>query len=89
MVPIKTSNLSRSQARVLLLIQVALADAVYYAQKKYNPKLLVNIATLTGSASSALGDEYADIAGVDWLTEETDTTPRGSSGWGLDFWICL
>jgi leucyl aminopeptidase len=144
--------------------RLVLADTVYYAQKKYNPKLLVNIATLTGSASSASGDEFAgvitrdwelslqmmkvgeasgehvwplplhpnhfkqirsdiadiknsgagnpaasigaavigtfvdkdlpwvhlDIAGVDWLTEETDTTPRDSSGWGgVDFWIGL
>jgi leucyl aminopeptidase len=139
--------------------RLVLADAVYYAQKEYNPKMLINIATLTGSASRALGDEYAvvitrdwelsqqmmkigevsgehvwplplhpnhfkqiksdiadiknsgagnpgasigaavigtfidenlpwvhlDIASVDWYTEATDTTPKGSSGWGVRF----
>jgi leucyl aminopeptidase len=139
--------------------RLVLADAVYYAQQEYKPKMLVNIATLTGSASRALGDEYAvvitrdwalsqqmmkigeasgehvwplplhpnhfkqiksdiadiknsgagnpgasigaavigtfvdedlpwvhlDIASVDWYTEATDTTPKGSSGWGVRF----
>jgi leucyl aminopeptidase len=139
--------------------RLVLADAVYYAQQEYNPKMLVNIATLTGSASRALGDEFAvvitrdwelsqqmmkigevsgehvwplplhpnhfkqiksdiadiknsgagnpgasigaavigtfvdenlpwihlDIASVDWYTEATDTTPKGSSGWGVRF----
>lgn len=139
--------------------RLVLADAVYYVQQEYKPRMLVNIATLTGSAARALSDEYAvvitrdwelsermmeigensgeavwplplhpnhfkqiasdiadiknsgagnpgasigaavigsfvsedlpwvhlDIAGVDWLTEATDTTPKGSSGWGVRF----
>ncbi len=139
--------------------RLVLADAVYYAQQEFNPKMLLNIATLTGSAARALSDEYAvvitrdwelsvemmsigkqsgehvwplplhpnhfkqissdiadiknsgagnpgasigaavigtfiddnlpwvhlDIAGVDWLSESTDTTPIGSSGWGVRF----
>lgn len=139
--------------------RLVLADAVFYAQQEYKPRMLINIATLTGSASRALGDEYAvvitrdwalsqqmmkvgdasgehvwplplhpnhfeqiksdiadiknsgagnpgasigaavigtfvaedmpwvhlDIASVDWYTEATDTTPKGSSGWGVRF----
>ncbi|TRY33237.1 leucyl aminopeptidase family protein [Aliiglaciecola sp. M165] len=139
--------------------RLILADAVYYAQQEFKPRMLVNIATLTGSAARALSDEYAvvitrdwdlsvdmmgvgersgeavwplplhpnhfeqiksdiadiknsgagnpgasigaavigtfvdedmtwvhlDIAGVDWITDVTDTVPKGSSGWGVRF----
>lgn len=139
--------------------RLILADAVTYAQREFNPKMLVNIATLTGSAARALSDEYAamitrdwslgqrmmalgtqsgeqvwplplhpnhfkqihsdiadiknsgagnpgasigaavvgtfvdealpwihlDIAGVDYLTEATPTTPKGAAGWGVRF----
>jgi leucyl aminopeptidase len=41
--------------------RLILADAVYYAQQKYKPKMLLNIATLTGSAARALSDEYAAV----------------------------
>jgi leucyl aminopeptidase len=41
--------------------RLILADAVYYAQQKYKPKMLLNIATLTGSAARALSDEYAVV----------------------------
>ncbi|TQV77121.1 leucyl aminopeptidase [Aliikangiella marina] len=39
--------------------RLVLADAMYYADTKYNPSLLVDLATLTGSASRALGKDYA------------------------------
>nr|WP_136252551.1 leucyl aminopeptidase [Ningiella ruwaisensis] len=41
--------------------RLILSDAVYYAQQKYKPKMLLNIATLTGSAARALSDEYAAL----------------------------
>ena len=41
--------------------RLILADAVRYAQTKFSPRMLVNIATLTGSAARALGDEYAAV----------------------------
>lgn len=41
--------------------RLVLTDAVYYAQQEYKPKLLLNIATLTGSAARALSDEYAAL----------------------------
>ncbi len=39
--------------------RLVLADGNYYGDTTYNPALLVNIATLTGSASRALGKDYA------------------------------
>jgi leucyl aminopeptidase len=41
--------------------RLLLADAVAYAQDAYAPSLLLNIATLTGSAARALGDDYAAL----------------------------
>lgn len=41
--------------------RLVLADAVRYAQDKFEPMLLVDIATLTGSATRALGKDYAAI----------------------------
>lgn len=142
--------------------RLVLADAVRYTQDKFNPELLLDIATLTGSASRALGDDYAavvtrdwgmaealmalgkdagedvwplplneahfkaiesdiadikgsggnpgvsigaavigtfidddqpwvhlDIAGVDWRSKSTPTTPKGHTGWGVRFMDAL
>ncbi len=41
--------------------RLVLSDAVWYAQQEYNPSLLVDVATLTGSVGRALGDEYAGL----------------------------
>ena len=41
--------------------RLVLADAVWYAQEEYNPSLLVDVATLTGSVIRALSDEYAGL----------------------------
>lgn len=53
----KTIEIMSTDAEGRLL----LADAVYYAQTEYSPKFLLNIATLTGSAARAMGDDYAAI----------------------------
>jgi leucyl aminopeptidase len=53
----KTIEIMSTDAEGRLL----LADAVYYAQAEYSPKFLLNIATLTGSAARAMGDDYAAI----------------------------
>ena len=50
--------------------RLLLADAVRYTQDKFSPKLLVNIATLTGSAARALSDEYAALVTRDWALSE-------------------
>lgn len=41
--------------------RLVLADALYYADTRYNPKILVNLATLTGSVARALGGDYAGL----------------------------
>jgi len=53
----KTVEIMSTDAEGRLL----LIDAVYYAQVEFEPRLLLNIATLTGSAARATGDEYAAI----------------------------
>lgn len=45
--------------------RVVLSDALSYAVKKYSPKQIVDIATLTGAVCVALGDRYAGIMGTD------------------------
>ncbi len=41
--------------------RLVLSDAVWYAQEEFNPSLLVDVATLTGSVGRALGDEYGGL----------------------------
>ena len=41
--------------------RLLLADTVRYTQVTIKPKMLVNIASLTGSAERVLGDEYAAL----------------------------
>ena len=41
--------------------RLVLSDAVWYAQQQFNPALLVDLATLTGSVRVALSDEYAGL----------------------------
>ena len=41
--------------------RMVLSDAVWYAQQQFRPRLLIDLATLTGSVRTALGDEYAGL----------------------------
>lgn len=41
--------------------RLVLADALHYVQEKHNPKLIVDLATLTGAIVIALGEEYAGL----------------------------
>lgn len=41
--------------------RLVLADCLTYTQKNFNPQYLIDIATLTGAISSALGNVYAGI----------------------------
>lgn len=50
--------------------RLVLADAVTYVQKEHDPRLLINIATLTGSAARALGDDYGALITRDWDLSE-------------------
>tara|TARA_B100001123_G_scaffold264227_1_gene294290 strand:- start:6940 stop:8439 length:1500 start_codon:yes stop_codon:yes gene_type:complete len=41
--------------------RVVLADCLWYTQDKFKPKTMINLATLTGAISIALGDQLAGI----------------------------
>jgi leucyl aminopeptidase len=41
--------------------RLVLADGVYYADSQYDPVLLIDLATLTGSVGRALGKDYAGL----------------------------
>ena len=41
--------------------RMVLSDAVWYAQQEFQPRLMIDIATLTGAVRTALGDEYAGL----------------------------
>jgi leucyl aminopeptidase len=41
--------------------RLILADAVWYAQDKFNPTTLIDLATLTGAVIIALGNEHAGL----------------------------
>jgi leucyl aminopeptidase len=41
--------------------RLVLADALWYVQEKFNPRCIVDLATLTGAIVVALGHEYAGI----------------------------
>jgi len=51
--------------------RLLLVDAVPYTIEKYDPELIVNIATLTGSAARALGDEYGALITRDFELAQT------------------
>jgi leucyl aminopeptidase len=41
--------------------RLILADGIWYAREHFNPRVIVDIATLTGAKSTALGSEYSAI----------------------------
>jgi leucyl aminopeptidase len=41
--------------------RLILADALWYAQKNYNPQIMIDLATLTGAISVALGSNYGGL----------------------------
>jgi leucyl aminopeptidase len=41
--------------------RLVLADALWYCQKRFKPKFMINLATLTGAILVALGKEHAGI----------------------------
>lgn len=64
--------------------RLVLADAVWYAQEEFDPSLLVDVATLTGSVRRALSDEYGGL-----FTREDDIAERVAAAGkmsGEDLW---
>lgn len=45
--------------------RLVLADVLWYAQDRFKPKYMIDLATLTGACLVALGHEYAGIMGND------------------------
>ena len=41
--------------------RLVLADALWYCQQRFKPRLMVDVATLTGAVEIALGQEYAGL----------------------------
>jgi leucyl aminopeptidase len=57
--------------------RLVLADALWYAQKKFKPTTIVDLATLTGAISVALGNVYAGLfSNDDTLSEELSNSGK-------------
>ena len=59
--------------------RLVLADCLHYAQERFKPKAMVNLATLTGAIMVALGKEYAGLFSnndrlAQWLHEAGEAT---------------
>jgi leucyl aminopeptidase len=51
--------------------RLVLADILWYCQEKYKPEVMIDLATLTGAITIALGNQYAGIfANDDTLTQQ-------------------
>ena len=66
--------------------RMVLADCLWYAQDKFKPKAVINLATLTGAVMVALGKEHAGLFSNDdelseWLTAAGKET--GEQLWRL------
>ncbi len=64
--------------------RLVLSDALWYAQEQFNPSLLIDVATLTGSVGRALGDEYAGLFTRDDAIAERLSTAGEEAG--EDLW---
>lgn len=69
--------------------RLTLADALDYASKTFNPKLMIDIATLTGACSVALGEYASGMMGnnkemMKLLEEASDIS--GDRVWELPLW---
>ncbi|MCB9957779.1 MAG: leucyl aminopeptidase [Rhodospirillaceae bacterium] len=64
--------------------RLVLADVLWHAQQAYKPRLIVDLATLTGAVIVALGQEYAGV----YATEEelADRLAAASKATGEKLW---
>lgn len=66
--------------------RLVLADVLWYAQEKFKPKLVIDLATLTGAIMIALGKEYAGMfSNDDKLADELIAASRvtGEKVWRM------
>ena len=60
--------------------RLVLADVLWYAQKKFNPKAMVDLATLTGAIIISLGNEHAGMFSQQRRPREEDRRRRQGRG---------
>ncbi|MEA2769141.1 MAG: leucyl aminopeptidase [Acetobacteraceae bacterium] len=60
--------------------RLVLADVLWYAQQKYDPKFMVDLATLTGAIIIGLGHEYAGLFSNDDTLVQKLTAAGQSTG---------
>lgn len=59
--------------------RLVLADVVWYAQERFKPRLVIDLATLTGAIMVALGKEYAGMfSNDDKLAEELQAAAKST-----------
>jgi len=59
--------------------RLVLADALVWTERNLNPAVVVDVATLTGAVSGALGDDYAGLfSRHDALAEQLDAAGRAT-----------
>jgi len=63
--------------------RLVLADALWYTQEKYNPRAIIDLATLTGAIIIALGHEYAGLFANDDKLAENLTAAGTAVGEGV------
>lgn len=66
--------------------RLVLADVVWYAQERFKPKFIIDLATLTGAIMVALGKEYAGLyASDDELAEKllSSSATTGEKIWRM------
>ncbi len=66
--------------------RLVLSDAVWYGQQQYSPDVLIDVATLTGSVSRAVGEGYSGLfSNDDALAEQLIAAARqaGEPTWRL------
>ncbi|MBS3903075.1 MAG: leucyl aminopeptidase [Anaplasmataceae bacterium] len=69
--------------------RVILSDALTYAQKFYSPKLVIDVATLTGAADVAVGPRFSAILSPDHSLAEKFralSEKNGDNVWPLPLW---
>ncbi len=60
--------------------RLVLADVIWYAQQKYDPKFMVDLATLTGAIIVGLGHEYAGLFSNDDALSQKLTAAGQATG---------
>ena len=66
--------------------RLVLADALTYVQKKYKPRAIIDLATLTGAMMVALGHEYCGTFSNDdklWTQMEAASAATGEKLWRM------